>query len=119
MTKDQLKAIAEHYGANRTPREKPSFDAAKAAAGEKVYEKRCMDCHPDNGRETNDRGSPIMAGQSAEYIIAQEKLYLSGKRKFSSKSDTAHEGITEADVEAVAHFFASQSVQAEKKKKRR
>lgn len=121
ITKDQIKIIADHYAANRTPREKQPFDEAKAAAGEKVYEKRCMDCHPDNARETNDRGSPILAGQPAEYILAQERLYMSGKRKFSSKSDTAHAGMTDADLEAVSHFYASQDVQApqQKKKKRR
>lgn len=121
MTKDQIKSIAEHYGANRAPREKQLFDEAKAAAGEKVYEKRCADCHPDNGRETNDRGSPILANQPAEYLLAQERLYMSGKRKFSSKSDTAHAGMTEADLESISHFFASQDIQApaQKKKKRR
>ena len=119
LTKDQVKSIADHYGANRAPREKQVFDEAKVVAGEKIYEKRCLECHLDSGRESNDRGSPVLASQPVEYLLAQERLYMSGKRKFSYKADTAHAGMTDAELVEVSHFFASQDVQAPPTKKKR
>lgn len=125
MTQEQLVAIGEFYGANRTPRILSSFDAAKAAKGLSVYQGRCADCHLDNGRSTDDKGAgtPILAGQPVEYIFAQEQLYMSGKRRFARLADKAHEGMTPEDLEAVAHYFGSldpqQPVPEDKKKRKR
>lgn len=117
----QIAEVAKFYGEQKPVREKPVFDAAKATAGKAVYEERCMECHPDSGR-TPEKDAPTLAGQPAEYLIAQEKWYASGKRKYSYKADTAHKGMIDADRETVSHFFASQDIkpaEVEKKKKRR
>lgn len=119
MSKDQIAKIAEHYGASRAPRSKQPVDETKLADGEKIYGSRCADCHSDNGRESNDRGSPILANQPAEYLLSQERLYMSGKRKFSFKADTAHAGMTDSDLVAISHFFASQDVVPPKKTKKK
>lgn len=119
LTREQISAIAKFYGEQKPVREKPVFDAAKASAGQAVYEQRCMDCHRDSGREP-EKDAPVLAGQPAEYLLAQEKWYASGKRKYSFKADVAHKGMSDADRETVSHFFASQDVKpAEVEKKRR
>jgi cytochrome c553 len=50
-------------------------------------------------------------------------MYLAGKRKFSSPQfKDSYNGLSEADAEAVSHFYASQDVvppPEDKKRKRR
>lgn len=121
ISREQTKGIAAFYGKQTPARDQPVFDAVKASAGKVLYEARCMDCHLDSGRSSS-QDEPVLAGQPAEYLFAQEKWYASGKRKYSTKADVAHKGMSEADREAVSHFFASQSVkpaEAPGKKRRR
>lgn len=118
LTRPQLKAMAAYYASQKPPREKQPFDAAKADIGKPLFQERCMDCHMDNGRQS-DKDAPILAGQPAEYLFTQEKWYMSGKRKYSHKADEAHKGLDEAQREAVAHFLASQEVNVPQKKGRR
>ena len=121
ITREQIRGIARFYGEQKPPREKPEFDAAKAAAGKPVFEQRCTECHLDNGRAAN-QDEPILAGQPASYLFSQEKLYATGKRKYSLKADVAHKDMSDADREAVSHFLASQDVkplEAAAKKRRR
>lgn len=113
-TTADLQTIADLYGKDRTPRPKPVADASKIARGSEIHLDRCDTCHPDNGRESDDRSgaaSPTLAGQPAEYILAQERHYAAGKRKYAHKADKAHEKLTDADLEAVSHFYASQDIQ--------
>ena len=121
LTLEQLKAIAKFYGEQKPVREKPVVDATKAASGKEVFEARCMECHPDSGR-ASEKDSPTLAGQPVEYLLAQEKWYASGKRKYSFKADVAHKGMSDIDRETVSHYFASQDIkpaEAEKKRRRR
>jgi cytochrome c553 len=109
LTREQIKGIARYYGTQKAEREKPAFDAAKASAGKTLFEARCIECHLDNGRASN-QDEPTLAGQPAEYLLTQEKWYASGKRKYSMKADVAHKGMSDADREAVSHFLASQDI---------
>lgn len=125
LTTENLKAIADLYGKNRSARPKPVFDATKVARGAEIHLDRCASCHPDDGRESDSRSglvAPILAGQPAEYLLAQERHYMAGKRPFAPRADKAHDKLTDADLEAVSHFYASQDVQPpvqEKKRRRR
>ena len=109
ITAKQIQGIAEFYGKQKPDREPVTFDAAKAAAGKAIHDKFCNDCHLDNGRKFKKDG-PTLAGQPVKYLFDQEKLYASGKRKYTEKADVAHSTLTEADREAVSHFYASQSI---------
>lgn len=113
-----LQAIAAHYMAVKAERPKQETDPAKVARGEKVHADRCSDCHLDNGRDF-DKSAPLMAAQNIDYLIAQSKLFVSGKRKFGFLQDDAFQGVTAEDLEAVAHFFASQAQFAPKTGKRK
>jgi len=109
ITREQIRAIAVFYGKQTPERDKPAFDATKAATGKVVFERRCKDCHIDSGRSSK-KDEPVLAGQPAEYLLAQEMLYSTGKRKYSPKADEAHQGMSDADRETVSHFLASQDV---------
>lgn len=117
-----IAALAEHYAGVRAARPAQEVDPAKLAKGEAIYRDRCADCHIDNGREA-DKDAPLMAGQKLDYLLTQSGLFLDGKRKFGFLQDDAFKGLSRDDVEAVAHFFASQeqyvATKAGAKKKQR
>lgn len=118
ISKDAAKAIAEHYAAQKATREKSPTDPVLVARGDELYLSRCADCHPDNGREA-DKDAPLMATQNLDYLIAQSLAFRKGERRFATMMDDAYKGLTEADLIAVAHFFASQDQIAPKAKKRK
>jgi cytochrome subunit of sulfide dehydrogenase len=43
-----------------------------------------------------------------EYMSAQTKLFVSGKRRFPFMMDEAYAGLNAEQLEAVAQFFAAQ-----------
>jgi cytochrome c553 len=105
--------LALYYSA-----QKPAPDAVTQpellALGKKIY----LEGNPDSGvpscdgcHETDGAGSdrfPRVAGQHAEYILEQFRLYSSGKRKFGKKvMRTVAERITEQEAKAVAEYIAS------------
>ena len=106
-TGEDVMAVAEFYAASRAQRPAQTTDAAQVAKGAVWYKKRCADCHPDNGRESK-RDAPLMAGQNLEYMKEQTRAFVAGKRKFVFLMDDAFKGLSAADLDGVAHYFASQ-----------
>ena len=122
IPKETAKAMAEHYAAQKVKRPKASIDPALLARGDELYQSRCAECHPDNGREA-DKDAPLMAAQNVDYLVAQAISFKKGERRFATMMDEGFKGLSEADLTAVAHFFASQDQiapkAAESKRKRR
>lgn len=117
----ELQAVASLYMASKAVRPKQETDPAKVAKGEEIYRARCADCHIDNGRDA-DKDAPLMAAQNLQYLLAQTDLFVTGKRKFGFLQDDAFKGLNHDELEAAAHFFASQEQLAPKvsgKRKRR
>jgi cytochrome c553 len=118
----EREAMAAFYaGQKAVPRPKQATDAALVAKGESIYGNRCADCHVDGGRES-DKDAPLMAAQNKEFLVGQALLFKSGARKFPFMMDDSYRGLSDADLAAVAEYFAAQeqfSVAGEKKKRRR
>jgi len=92
--------------------------AVQAQAEEKVTRERVMEiieesctfCHGDRGEASNPI-YPRLAHQNRDYIIKQLKNFRDSRRDGRRKSDIMNEqaaGITDAEVEALAEYFASQ-----------
>jgi cytochrome subunit of sulfide dehydrogenase len=117
----EIGQVAEYYAVVKAERPKQEISPDKVALGAEIYRNRCLDCHDDNGREA-DKGAPLLAAQNLDYLIAQTRLFVSGKRKFGFLQDDAFKGLSGDELEAVAHYFAAQDQIAPKvagKKKRR
>ena len=112
--------LLKHYSASKAVRPKQDrLDPKLVEKGEALYQNRCADCHPDNGRES-DKDAPLMAAQDLDYLIKQGHHFMDGKRKYVTMMDKAFQGLSDTDFESVAQFFASQDQQgAQKTKKRR
>lgn len=116
-----LERIAEFYAGSKGVRPRQDADPGKVARGEQIYGSRCFNCHVDNGRDF-EQDAPLLAAQSLPYLIEQNRLFAGGKRKFAPRQDEAYQGLSESELEAVAHFFAAQEQFAPKaagKKKQR
>lgn len=110
--------IAKHYAQQKAERPKQPVDQALLASGQSLYERRCADCHLDNGRDS-DKEAPLTAAQSLPYLIAQTLAFRTGERKFPYLMDGAYKDLSDADLTAIAHFFAAQDQEAPKSGRRR
>jgi cytochrome c553 len=119
---EDIQATVQLYASSKAIRPKQETDPEKAARGEIIYSNRCIKCHLDNGRDA-EQDVPLLAAQSLPYLVAQNRLFVSGKRKFGFLQDEAYQGLSDDDLEAVSHFFAAQDQIAPKistnRKKRR
>ena len=116
-----LDAIATHYAKIKATRAKQTTDADKVGKAAAIYNSRCADCHPDNGRDV-DKDSPLLAAQNLDYLTEQIKDFARGKRSFPFMMDEAYRGLKDEDLEMLAHFFAAQDETAPpsgKKKRKR
>jgi sulfide dehydrogenase cytochrome subunit len=83
-------------------------DAAKVAAGKAIHDKSCDKCHSENGSSPDDDAG-ILAGQWAPYIKSSLMDTKAGARATIPKKMTkAVEKLSDADIDALAHFYASQ-----------
>lgn len=87
-----LVATGQAYAAQNT-----EAGAAKAAL--------CGGCHGPNGISVNPLW-PNLAGQHAEYLIKQITAFRSGSRVEPTMQPFVA-NLTDADIEAIAAFFAS------------
>lgn len=106
---DEIAAMASFYSTHKYMGAKQPTDAAKVARGKELHEERCKKCHTENGRDSEDGG--IVAGQWKEYLQISMSEFRSGKRPMPKKMAAKIDGegkLSDADVEALIHFYASQ-----------
>jgi cytochrome c553 len=107
--------LAAHFAA-LPPADLPAAaDPAAVERGSQVYEARCTGCHEDQGRESDRRGldSPRLAGQQHVYLANQIRDFLAGRRPFRTyMMAQSYKGLSDAQVDDVAWFFAAQPAQA-------
>jgi cytochrome c553 len=116
-----IAALAEHYAAQpRKPIEGVNpLDPAQVARGEKIAREglrdtgtpACSSCHGP-GRETPNPAYPKLAGQHASYLETQLMLWEKehdsrGGGPFAGIMRKIAFGMTEADIKAVAAYYAS------------
>jgi len=103
----EIKAVTEHFAARPFVAAKQSTDAAKAAEGKKLHTRDCAKCHTNAGREPADDAS-ILGGQHLKYLQQALGDYKAGKREQPKKMAEKLNKWTDAELEAVAHYYASQ-----------
>lgn len=104
---ETIEALAGHFAALPFVPAKQSFDLALAANGKIIHERDCARCHSDGGSNPDDEAS-ILAGQWMDYLRATFAEYASGDREQLDKMKEKMDPLSEADTEALLHFYASQ-----------
>jgi sulfide dehydrogenase cytochrome subunit len=101
-----IEATTAHFAKLPFVAVKQTFDAQKAAAGQKLHTRDCAKCHTKGGRDPADDAS-ILGGQHLKYLQQASADFKSGERAQSKKMAEKWAGWSDADVEAVIHYYAS------------
>lgn len=92
-------------------------DDSKLAKGREIYKggnlqtgvPACQGCHGPDGAGNTAAGYPQLKGQHADYTMAQLRAFRDGSRSNDDRSvmRSALPRMTDAELEAVAHYIAS------------
>jgi sulfide dehydrogenase cytochrome subunit len=130
-TDAEIEAMAGFYARFKAAAQRAPADARLVEKGRAVFYKRCRFCHLDRGplwREIHrsrdhdpqcrhchaEYGSrpgeptPSIAGQGVQYLSMELDAFRSGVRPMSADKARSVKTLTSEDIEAVAHFYASQ-----------
>lgn len=104
---EQIEAMAGYFASLPVYKADVPHDAAKAKMGAEIYEDGCAKCH-DEGGALPDDDAGILAGQWLPWLQYSMEDFRSGHRDMPKKMKKAVEKLSDAEVEAVLHYFASQ-----------
>ena len=120
MTDQDLSDIAAFYDAQ--PRTGGTADPDKVSLGRKVYlggiaERQvpaCSGCHSPTGNGNGPAGYPALAGQHADYVSAQLKMFRKGYEDPAGRTNGGEAKImrttafrmSDMEIEAVASYIA-------------
>ena len=107
LSDEQIDEIAAHYAALPFVAAKQDFDAGLAEAGKAIHEAECDRCHSEGGSNPEDEAS-ILAGQQMGYLTDTFAEYRSGEREQPKKMEEKLNALSDDDVKALVHFYASQ-----------
>jgi sulfide dehydrogenase cytochrome subunit len=82
-------------------------DAAKVATGAKLYDDNCGKCHDEKGALPDDDAG-ILASQWLPYLQYSMQDFKSGGREMPKKMKKKVDALSDAELDALLHFFASQ-----------
>lgn len=106
LSEDEIKQLGDHYAGKPFVRAKQKFDPALAAKGKPVHDDLCEKCHEEGGSlASNDAG--ILAGQWMPYMRHAFKGYSSGDRPMTKKMKKKYKKLSDEDIEALIHYYAS------------
>lgn len=107
MSDDMIDEVAAYYAALPFVAAKQDFDAALAAAGKALHEAECDRCHSEGGANPEDDAG-ILAGQWIGYLTDTFAEYRAGEREQPQKMEEKLNALSDDDVKALIHFYASQ-----------
>ena len=104
---EQIEAMAVHFASLPVYKASVPHDAGKAKAGFEIYDRGCAKCH-DEGGSLPDDDAGILAGQWLPWLEYSMADFTSGHREMPKKMKKQVEKLSEAEIESVLHYFASQ-----------
>ena len=106
-TDEQIEAMAGYFASLPVYKANVPHDAAKAKMGADIYDKGCAKCH-DEGGALPDDDAGILAGQWLKWMEFSMDDFKSGHREMPRKMKKQVDKLSDAELEAVLHYFASQ-----------
>jgi sulfide dehydrogenase cytochrome subunit len=103
-----LKAIASYMANQEWKSADVKVDAALVAKGKALHEKQCKTCHEEGGRVQED-DAPRLAGQWPDYTrLYLENCRAKGKRCEPRKMGKRVMALSDEELKAMAHYYASE-----------
>ena len=106
MSEAEIEAIAKYYDAQPFVSQPQETDPALVTAGQQIHEIKCEKCHTEGGSVKEDEAG-ILAGQWMPYLKHTLMDYAAGNREMPEKMKPKMEGLSEAEFEALAHYYGS------------
>jgi sulfide dehydrogenase cytochrome subunit len=106
-TDEQIEQMGAYFAKLPVYKAKVPHDAEKAKSGAAIYDKACAKCHDENGALPDDDAG-ILAGQWLPWLQNSMADYQSGHREMPKKMKKQVEKLSDAEIESVLNFFASQ-----------
>jgi len=106
-SEEEIKLMAGFFASKPRVITQQKLDAAKVAAGEKLYAKSCSKCHDENGTLADD-DSGILASQWLPYMAYTMVDFKAGTTEMPKKMKKKVDALSDAELEALLQFFASQ-----------
>jgi sulfide dehydrogenase cytochrome subunit len=103
---EEIKLMAGYFAKMPMASTSQKTDAAKVAAGEKLYAKSCSKCHDENGAVADDDAG-ILASQWIPYLTYVMEDYKAGTTEMPKKMKKKVDALSDAELEALLQFFAS------------
>lgn len=108
LSEEQIVALGKHYEALPFVPAEQEFDSAKAELGEQVHERLCEKCHAEGGSDPLDDAG-LLAGQWSPYLERAFTHFRSGVRDSEQKMVKAMKGLSDEEMDALIHYYASLS----------
>jgi sulfide dehydrogenase cytochrome subunit len=106
-SEDTIVEVAGHYSEQPHQAADQSVDAGLAEAGAAIHEASCERCHADSGSDPADDAG-ILAGQWQPYLVRTMTDFREGRRMQPGTMEREVKALSDADIEALAAYYASQ-----------
>jgi sulfide dehydrogenase cytochrome subunit len=107
LSEEEIEAVAAAYAELPYASAKQEFDAGLASAGAEVHDKHCDRCHSDAGMNPDDEAG-MLGGQWMGYLETSFAQYAAGTREQPKKMQEKMDLLSDEDVTALLHYYASQ-----------
>jgi sulfide dehydrogenase cytochrome subunit len=106
-SEEEFKLMASVFAKQPVAITSQKTDATKVAAGAELYGSNCEKCHDEKGGLADDDAG-ILYSQWLPYLQYSMEDYKAGKREIPKKMKKKVEKLSDAEIEALLQFFASQ-----------
>jgi cytochrome subunit of sulfide dehydrogenase len=106
-SEEEIEIMAKYFASLQYRPAPQPFDTDKATRGAAIHEKSCERCHSDGGIHPEE-DSMILAGQWIPYLMYSFSDFRGHGRVMPRTMATRTEPLTEDELEALAHYYASQ-----------
>jgi sulfide dehydrogenase cytochrome subunit len=106
-SEEEYKLMGSYFAKQPVARTSQKLDAAQVKAGKKLFGKNCEKCHDEYGALADD-DSGILASQWLPYLQYSMVDFKDGSRDMAKKMKKKVDKLSEAELDALLQFFASQ-----------
>ena len=106
LSDDDIVQIAAFFGSKPFVPANQQPDPEMAARGAEIHDRACHHCHGEGGSDPADHAS-ILAGQWMTYLRLAFVSLRAGERWMPRNMDTRLAKLSNEDIEALVHYYAS------------
>lgn len=106
LTNNQIDVLAAYYAGKPFVAANQAFDTDLAARGRLIHDQACGRCHTDGGANAEDDAG-LIKGQWMGYLRQTFDEYKAGTREQPEKMKSKLDELSDDDIEALIHFYAS------------